>query len=65
MSASVAQHVDALRALPIVRIVQEGFGDIRRAEMRRQLRLTLDAAEVEMPFVDQLAHHVVDPDLTL
>ena len=53
-----------LRALPVVRIVEECLGDVHRGEVRGQLGLTFDPGEVEVPLVDQLPHGMIGADLT-
>ncbi len=52
-------------AVPVVGIVEEGLGDVHRAEVVRQLGLGLDADEVQVPLVDEVAHGVVAADLPL
>jgi hypothetical protein len=58
-------HVGRLRALPVVGVVEERLGHVHRREVRRQLRLGLDAGEGQAPLLDQLAHRVVRAHLPL
>ena len=54
-----------LGAVEVVRIVQEGLGDVGGGEVVRQLGLALDPAEVDLALLDDLAHGVVRTDLAL
>ena len=57
--------VRLLGAVPVVGVVEEGLRDVHRREVVGELGLGLDAGEVELPLVDQLAHRVVRADLPL
>ena len=58
-------HVRRLRAVPVVRVVEERLRDVGRREVARQLGLALDAGEVEVQVVDQVAHGEVHAELAL
>ena len=57
--------VRLLGAVPVVGVVEEGFGYVHRGEVGGQLGLAFYAGEVQVPLLYQLAHHVVGPDLAL
>ena len=50
-------------AVPVVGVVEESFCNVHGAEVIGQLWLSLDTGEVQIPFLDQLPHHVVGSDL--
>jgi len=64
MSFSVAQMIGPW-GRPSRRVVQEGLGDVGGDEVVGELRLALDAAEIDLAVLDDLPHGVVRTDLAL